>query len=138
MGGADIRVPEDLQVELSEFAFMGGNSVKPGTAPPRPGGPVLRLRLISIMGGSDVKRGPKLCAVRSASALKQGGAATAAATARRPPLTPGCSARRGRIQSTGATTITVAPMASAATPIESSAKPPISAAPRPAAPTAGR
>ena len=30
MGGADIRVPEDLHVELSEFAFMGGNSVKPG------------------------------------------------------------------------------------------------------------
>jgi len=72
MGGADIRVPEDLQVELSEFAFMGGNSVKPGTAPPRPGGPVLRLRLISIMGGSDVKRGPKLSRAER-KALKQGG-----------------------------------------------------------------
>ena len=70
MGGADIRVPEDLQVELSEFAFMGGNSVKPGDAPPRPGGPVLRLRLISIMGGSDVKRGPRLSRAER-KALKQ-------------------------------------------------------------------
>ena len=60
MGGADIRVPDNLQVELSEFAFLGGNSIKLGDAPPRPGAPVLRLRVISIMGGSDVKRGPKL------------------------------------------------------------------------------
>ncbi len=72
MGGADIRVPEDLQVELSEFAFMGGNSVRPETAPPRPGGPVLRLRLISIMGGSDVKRGPRLSRAER-KALKHGG-----------------------------------------------------------------
>jgi hypothetical protein len=72
MGGADIRVPEDLHVELSEFAFMGGNSVKAETEPPRPGGPVLRLRLISIMGGSDVKRGPKLSRVER-KALRHGG-----------------------------------------------------------------
>ncbi|HZB75091.1 MAG TPA: DUF1707 domain-containing protein [Solirubrobacteraceae bacterium] len=59
MGGADIRVPENLEVEVSELAFMGGNSVRLGDAPPRPGGPVLRLRLISIMGGTEVRRGPK-------------------------------------------------------------------------------
>jgi hypothetical protein len=60
MGGADIRVPDGLNVEVSEFAFMGGNSVKLGDELPDPGGPVLRLRLVSIMGGSDVKRGRKL------------------------------------------------------------------------------
>jgi hypothetical protein len=59
MGGADIRVPDDLHVDLSEFAFMGGNSVAPAGAATRPGGPVLRLRLISIMGGSNLKRGPR-------------------------------------------------------------------------------
>jgi hypothetical protein len=59
MGGAEIRVPENLQVEVSEFAFMGGNSVRLGDAPARAGGPVLRLRLLSIMGGTDVRRGPK-------------------------------------------------------------------------------
>ena len=60
MGGADIRVPEGLNVEVSEFAFMGGNTINLGNELPDPGGPVLRLRLLSIMGGTDVKRGRKL------------------------------------------------------------------------------
>ena len=59
MGGADIRVPDGLNVEVSDFAFMGGNGVDIGDPLPDPGGPVLRLRLISIMGGTDVKRGRK-------------------------------------------------------------------------------
>ena len=60
MGGADIRVPEGLNVECSEFAFMGGNGIKLGEDRPDPGGPTLRLRVISIMGGTDVKRGRRL------------------------------------------------------------------------------
>ena len=28
MGGADVRVPEGLNVEVSEFAFMGGNGIR--------------------------------------------------------------------------------------------------------------
>ena len=59
MGGADIYVPENVQIEVSEFAFMGGNSIELGENPHRAGGPVIKLRLLSIMGGSDVKRGPK-------------------------------------------------------------------------------
>jgi hypothetical protein len=39
---------------------MGGNDVKLDNDRPDPGGPTLRLRLISIMGGSDVKRGRRL------------------------------------------------------------------------------
>jgi hypothetical protein len=57
MGGAEIRVPDGLNVELSEFAFMGGNDAHLGNELPDPGGPLLRLRLISVMGGADVKRG---------------------------------------------------------------------------------
>ena len=57
MGGAEIHVPDGLNVEVTDFAFMGGNKVDIGDPRPDPGGPVLRLRLISIMGGSDVKRG---------------------------------------------------------------------------------
>ena len=38
---------------------MGGNGVDVGDPSPDPGGPVLRLKLISIMGGTDVKRGRK-------------------------------------------------------------------------------
>jgi DUF1707 SHOCT-like domain len=60
MGGASIRVPEGLNVEVSNFAFMGGNDADIGNERPDPGGPTLRLKLISIMGGSDVKRGRKL------------------------------------------------------------------------------
>jgi DUF1707 SHOCT-like domain len=60
MGGASIRVPEGLNVEVSDIGFMGGNSVEIGDERPDPGGPTLRLKLISIMGGTDVKRGPKL------------------------------------------------------------------------------
>jgi hypothetical protein len=57
MGGADLYVPDGLNVEVSDFALMGGNQVDIGDPRPDPGGPVLRLRLISIMGGSDVRRG---------------------------------------------------------------------------------
>lgn len=56
MGGADIYIPDGLNVDLSDFAFMGANGVDVGDPRPDPGGPVLRLRLISIMGGTDVKR----------------------------------------------------------------------------------
>jgi Domain of unknown function (DUF1707) len=60
MGGATIHVPEGLNVEVSDFAFMGGNDSDIGKERPDPGGPTLRLKLISIMGGSDVRRGRKL------------------------------------------------------------------------------
>ena len=58
MGGSDVWIPEGLDVEVSEFALMGGNDLKIGE--PRPGGgPLLRLKLISIMGGTTVRRGRK-------------------------------------------------------------------------------
>jgi hypothetical protein len=73
MGGSNIRVPEGLNVELSDFAFMGGNSSTLGNERPDPGGPTLHLRVISIMGGTDVKRGRKLSREeRRARKLKHG------------------------------------------------------------------
>jgi hypothetical protein len=60
MGGADVYVPEGLDVQVSQFALMGGNDVKLGRGRPAPGGPTVHLRLFSLMGGSDVKRGRKL------------------------------------------------------------------------------
>ncbi len=59
MGGSDVWIPEGLDVEVSEFAFMGGNEVRIGEARPGDGGPLLRLKLISIMGGTTVRRGRK-------------------------------------------------------------------------------
>jgi hypothetical protein len=60
MGGSSIRVSHGLKVEVSEFAVMGGNDVAIDDETPPAPGPVLTLRLLSIMGGTDVKRGPKL------------------------------------------------------------------------------
>ena len=60
MGGSEIRVPENVNVVISDFAFMGGNDAKVGEALPDPGGPTIHIKLISIMGGSSVKRGRKL------------------------------------------------------------------------------
>jgi hypothetical protein len=57
MGGAEIRVPEGLAMEVTDFAFMGGNSADVGRHPPSRGGPVLHLRMYSIMGGVNVSRG---------------------------------------------------------------------------------
>ncbi|MDP2712567.1 MAG: DUF1707 domain-containing protein [Solirubrobacteraceae bacterium] len=61
MGGSGIRVPDDVDVQVSKFAFMGGHDVQLGTdvPPPPPGSPVIRIRMISIMGGAEVRRGRK-------------------------------------------------------------------------------
>ncbi|HEV2774153.1 MAG TPA: DUF1707 domain-containing protein [Solirubrobacteraceae bacterium] len=59
MGGFEIRVPNGVDVQVSKFAFMGGHEVKLGNEPPPPGAPVVRIRLISMMGGGQVARGRK-------------------------------------------------------------------------------
>jgi ketosteroid isomerase-like protein len=57
MGGSKIIVPDGVHVELSGFAFMGGNDLRMEDAPPPPpGAPVVRVRAYSVMGGTDVKR----------------------------------------------------------------------------------
>ena len=60
MGGGEIRVPDGVDVEVSNVAIMGGNDVKLGDQAMPAGGPVIRIRLVSIMGGVGVKRGRKL------------------------------------------------------------------------------
>jgi Domain of unknown function (DUF1707) len=56
MGGSDIWVPADARVEMSGFAFMGGNDnrVAPGGSGPR-----IRVRAWSLMGGIDVRSGER-------------------------------------------------------------------------------
>ena len=57
MGGGEIHVPDGVDVQVSEFSFMGGNDVKLGDQLPPPGAPVIHLRLVSIMSGFSVRRG---------------------------------------------------------------------------------
>ena len=60
MGGGEIRVPHGVDVQVSNFALMGGNEAQLGSEVPPAGAPSIRIRLVSIMGGSEVKRGRKL------------------------------------------------------------------------------
>ncbi len=69
MGGGEVRVPHGVEVNVSQFAFMGGNDVKLGEETSPPGGPVIRVRLFSVMGGASVRRGPKK---RKAERLREG------------------------------------------------------------------
>jgi Domain of unknown function (DUF1707) len=59
MGGGEIRVPPGIDVQVSNFALMGGNDVKLGDEVAPPGAPTLHIRLVSIMGGAEVARGRK-------------------------------------------------------------------------------
>ena len=59
MGGGEIRVPDDVRVDVSKFALMGGHEVRLGDATPPPTSPLIRIRLVSIMGGAQVRRGRK-------------------------------------------------------------------------------
>ena len=59
MGGGTVYIPEGLDTEVSEFAFMGGNDIRAGERRTPDGGPLLRLKIVSIMGGTTVKRGRK-------------------------------------------------------------------------------
>jgi hypothetical protein len=57
MGGIEITVPEDVEVDVSGLAFMGGfdhNASAPGV----PGAPRVRVLGFAFMGGVDVRRKP--------------------------------------------------------------------------------
>jgi hypothetical protein len=56
-GGADVSLPEGLNVDVTERAIFGGNDVRLDERSPDPGGPVLHLRLTSVFGGTAVRRG---------------------------------------------------------------------------------
>ena len=56
MGGIEVIAPEGVDVELSGFALMGGNSGPKDAAPVPPGAPIVRVRAYSLMGGVGVSR----------------------------------------------------------------------------------
>jgi hypothetical protein len=58
MGGTDVYAPEGVEVDVGGLAVMGGNDEYGHDAAPRPGTPLIRLRLITLMGGADVWRVP--------------------------------------------------------------------------------
>lgn len=75
MGGGEIRVPDGVDVRVSNIAIMGGNDIRLGEESTPPGAPLIQIRLVSIMGGCAVKRGRKLSKDqrRSDKELRKGG-----------------------------------------------------------------
>jgi hypothetical protein len=72
MGGVEVIVPEGVEVDLGGLAIMGGNEHRPGTAPVRPGTPIVRIRAFSLMGGTEVKARGSSSAERRGKELKHG------------------------------------------------------------------
>jgi hypothetical protein len=59
-GGSNIHVPDGVHVEHHGVGVLGWDKVEPPAEgrEPSPGAPVVRVRSVSIMGGTDIKRGP--------------------------------------------------------------------------------
>ena len=57
MGGMEITVPEDADVEVGAFGLMGGVD-HGGEGPGVPGAPRIRITGVAVMGGIEVKRAP--------------------------------------------------------------------------------
>ena len=58
MGGANIYVPDSVEVEVSGFSLMGGNTELGSQRSPRPGAPVIHVRSWNLMGGATIYRLP--------------------------------------------------------------------------------
>ena len=58
MGGANIYVPDSIDVETGGFSLMGGNSEVGSQRLPRPGAPLVRVRAYNVMGGVTIYRLP--------------------------------------------------------------------------------
>lgn len=58
MGGVEIVVPDDAEVDLDGFAVMGGRNNKV-SAPDAAGGPLVRVNGYAVMGGIEVRPASK-------------------------------------------------------------------------------
>ena len=57
MGGVNVIVPEDVEVDVSGIAFMGGFDHR-ASGPGAPGAPRVKVMGFAFMGGVDVRRKP--------------------------------------------------------------------------------
>lgn len=58
MGGTNIVVPEGVDVDVTGFAVMGGKNVHVRDVPARPGTPLVRIQVLAVMGGVNVRSRP--------------------------------------------------------------------------------
>jgi hypothetical protein len=58
MGGATVYIPDSVELEVSGFSLMGGNTELGSQRSPRPGAPVIHVRSWNLMGGATIYRLP--------------------------------------------------------------------------------
>ena len=58
MGGANLYIPDTVELDVGGFSLMGGNTEIGSERPPRPGAPVIRLRAWNLLGGPTIYRVP--------------------------------------------------------------------------------
>lgn len=58
MGGANIYIPDSVELDVGGFSLMGGNTEIGADRPARPGAPLIRLRAWNLMGGATIFRVP--------------------------------------------------------------------------------
>ena len=58
MGGADVYVPDSVDLEVGGFSLMGGHEEVGRELRPRPGAPVVRIQVYNLMGGATIYRLP--------------------------------------------------------------------------------
>jgi len=54
-GGVEIVAPPGVSIQLSGISLLGGKSDERAEAPPLPGAPLIRVRVLAILGGVKVK-----------------------------------------------------------------------------------
>lgn len=57
-GGTDVYVPEGVEVDVGGFSLFGGIGEHGRDVTPRPGTPLVRVRALTLFGGTDVWRLP--------------------------------------------------------------------------------
>jgi hypothetical protein len=54
LGGVDLYVPEGIEVDVGGFSLLGGLDEHGADVPARPGTPLVRVKVFSVLGGLDV------------------------------------------------------------------------------------
>ena len=58
LGGANIYIPDSVELDVGGFSLLGGNTEIGAERPARPGAPVIRLRAWNLLGGATIFRVP--------------------------------------------------------------------------------
>ena len=58
MGGANIYVPDSVDLDVGGFSLMGGHDEVGRELSPRPGAPLIRIRVYNLMSGATIYRLP--------------------------------------------------------------------------------